>query len=190
MFLLSRRTSVFFLALVRLIVYIDVEVEFMESEHGCYGIVYRATNERTGKMYIGQTTMGLSARRRGHERGNTRGFGEAISLYGTMAFSWDILAWVNSRRALDRMEVFYISNYNTMYPNGYNMVPGNVKSQAPLAPEKPPKELPTASFSDPGWDKIIERAKKTVAKRIKAQKEGPTTIYELVDNKILPKKPR
>lgn len=51
-------------------------------------------------------------------------FHSAIRKYGEDAFEISIIEEVQDRNLLDEKEVYYISLYNTLAPNGYNLTPG------------------------------------------------------------------
>jgi group I intron endonuclease len=90
-----------------------------------FGVIYKATNKLNGMIYIGQTTVGLSVRKKKHIRDsrkdNTRiFFHRAINKYGIDNFSWEIIEYCNSKDELDDMEFHYIIQYDS-FDNGYNM---------------------------------------------------------------------
>ena len=60
------------------------------------GIIYKATNKKNGKVYVGQTTNTLERRKRGHKdrAKNTNynsHFHNAIRKYGFDVFKWEII---------------------------------------------------------------------------------------------------
>ena len=100
------------------------------------GEIYMITNKTTGKRYIGQTVSYLSSGRKygvygrwkGHVAGskqtkNTQPICEAISRFGKDDFEIEILVICNLKE-LDYYEKKFISVFNTIYPNGYNVMKG------------------------------------------------------------------
>lgn len=93
------------------------------------GIIYKATNIINGKMYIGQTIKGLSVRKNIHlntaKRKNCMSyFHRSIIKYGPENFDWNIICNCTSRTELNKMEIWYINEFNTFKPNGYNLTLG------------------------------------------------------------------
>lgn len=108
---------------------------FNEKTNKYEGSIYCITNRMNLKMYIGQTTIGVNNRFENHKK-KSRDINRSIHLYSDARdFGWDIfdvfeiekiecdsLDELKSR--LDEKEIFYISDYNTSYPNGYNISDG------------------------------------------------------------------
>lgn len=94
-----------------------------------FGIVYKVTNNITGKVYIGQTVRGLTSRRREHLSDTRRKkyvsyFHKAIRKYGEEVFDWDVIEYCYSKEEMDGMEFHYIMQYKSFKPNGYNLTFG------------------------------------------------------------------
>ncbi len=88
------------------------------------GIIYRAINLDNNKSYIGQTTSSLKRRIQQHQTTNKcLLFHRAIEKHGIEKFSWEILCEC-SKEELDEKESFYIKEYNTISPYGYNLTSG------------------------------------------------------------------
>lgn len=90
-------------------------------------IIYKATNNINGKVYIGQTVGTLKKRKYNHFR-NYKGkhityFFSALCKYGKDNFSWEVLCICYSINVLNEMEKHYIAFYNSMN-NGYNCTSG------------------------------------------------------------------
>lgn len=79
-----------------------------------------------GKQYIGITSMSLEDRCGidGSRYRNCNAFWNAIQKYGWNNFSHKILAYDLTREKANELEIYYISKFNTMAPNGYNLTPG------------------------------------------------------------------
>ena len=88
-------------------------------------IIYKITNKLTGDCYIGQTTRTLEARWKQHCRETGCVYlSNAIQKYGKDAFSLDTIAEYDTIEDLNNAEEYYISWYNSLRPNGYNLRPG------------------------------------------------------------------
>ena len=90
------------------------------------GYVYKITNTRNNKSYIGisihEPTQG---RIKEHlaGRGN-RIIAHAVKKYGKDAFTYEVLEANVFDELLPDLEVAYIANYNTIRPHGYNLDSG------------------------------------------------------------------
>lgn len=100
------------------------------------GEIYMITNKTTGKRYVGQAVSYLSSGRKygasgrwhGHVSGsnkakNTQPICEAIRKYGKDDFNIEVLVICNLKD-LDYYEKKFISVFNTIHPNGYNIAEG------------------------------------------------------------------
>lgn len=91
-----------------------------------YGIIYKITNNITGKCYIGQTIKDIKRRWYLHARGDSycRYLKHAINKYGKDNFTVEEIASATSKSNLDWLEVFFIKEYSSLVPNGYNLREG------------------------------------------------------------------
>ena len=89
-----------------------------------YGVVYKITNNISGKSYVGQTKRDVKVRFREHSRCKTTILGKAIHSYGIENFSIEIIEKAETRQELDEKEIYYIKLLNTIKPNGYNQCKG------------------------------------------------------------------
>lgn len=89
--------------------------------------IYKATSKTTGKSYIGQTCR-IKQRIWEHQRCNLEHensiLHREIERLGSKDFTWEILEEVYSRKESLELESYYVSKYNTQYPNGYNETAG------------------------------------------------------------------
>lgn len=98
--------------------------------------IYKFTNKNNNKSYIGQS-VNIETRRKNHisasyyPRNNTynTAFHQAIRKHGVDAFEFEILTLCKIEE-LDSLEKYYISKYNSMVPNGYNMTPGGENARS------------------------------------------------------------
>lgn len=85
-------------------------------------IVYKVTNQETGKSYIGVTTRSIEERKADHIQKANKGIGgdfqNAIMTYGSEAFRWEQIDTASSNDELASKEIRYISEYDAL-ENGY-----------------------------------------------------------------------
>lgn len=90
-------------------------------------LIYKVTNNITGKIYIGQTNRSTKERWKEHCKPalKTRSYlSAAIQKYGKENFMIEELAKVSTQDELDQLEVKLIEEHNAMFPNGYNLRAG------------------------------------------------------------------
>ena len=92
--------------------------------------IYKYENLITHQVYIGQA-IDLCERYKKHQwniadPNHTEDFYVGLREYGLENFSYEILEEFESfdQDLLNELECYYIKKYNSMKPNGYNMVPG------------------------------------------------------------------
>lgn len=90
-----------------------------------YGYIYIVENVINGKQYVGQTTD-PDARRRAHFNGRSGCpvLQNAIEKYGSENFEFRILEEGSSLEELNQRETYWISELNTIRPQGYNIEQG------------------------------------------------------------------
>lgn len=91
--------------------------------------VYVITNKINNKKYIGITSKTIKERFKAHkknaEKKINRYLYDSMNKYGYDNFEIELLDDTCSKwEELQEKERFYIKQYNTMYPNGYNMTTG------------------------------------------------------------------
>ena len=87
--------------------------------------IYLITNLINGKRYIGQTKQSLSARWNMHvSKNHCRYLYNAIQKHGRENFSMEVLFDVPTKELANEFEIEYIKRYCTLFPNGYNILPG------------------------------------------------------------------
>jgi group I intron endonuclease len=92
------------------------------------GYIYIIENIVNGKKYIGQTLQNdINKRWRQHKSKNKNSIGQilfnAYQKYGINNFKFKILC-ICFDCDTNRYEIDYIKKYNTIYPNGYNLLEG------------------------------------------------------------------
>lgn len=95
-------------------------------------IIYRLINKLNGMTYIGQTSYKLNKRINCHKTAKTF-IGSAIRKYGINNFYIEIIDENSkTREELNEKEEYYISFYNSVSPNGYNIhLGGDAKNMSP-----------------------------------------------------------
>ena len=92
-------------------------------------VIYCYTNKINGKKYVGQTCTSLEERagKDGCHYVIKRGaFGNAIQKYGWDSFISEILEDGLTLEEANEREQYWISELNTISPNGYNLQPGGL----------------------------------------------------------------
>lgn len=93
-------------------------------------IIYKCTNIKNKKCYIGQTIITLNKRRQSHEsksfkKSDNTYFHKAIRKYGKEFFIWEVICKCDNKEELDEMEFHYIKQYNSFVKDGgYNLTHG------------------------------------------------------------------
>lgn len=89
-------------------------------------IVYLITNKINGKQYVGQTTRSLSDRWKFHcsSSSGCLAIKSAIIKYGKENFDVEAIFNACTEEELNEKEIEFISKFNTISPNGYNLKTG------------------------------------------------------------------
>lgn len=92
-----------------------------------YGFIYKITNKENGKIYIGKTTLTVVERFKGHLKSSSRCLylRAALLKYGNENFSIETIDTASNKSELSIKEIMYIEKYNSLVPNGYNILKGN-----------------------------------------------------------------
>src|SRR6056300_1401007 len=108
----------------------NIREEEIKECMGPQGIIYKITCKPTGMAYVGQTVQGLNKRMKQHreQRSYCRCLSEAIKEHGWSNFEMETL-WEGNSKLLNDMENKFITEHNTMAPNGYNLREGGGKSE-------------------------------------------------------------
>jgi group I intron endonuclease len=90
--------------------------------------VYKITNKINGKCYIGQTRRSVYQRFKGHKFDSRKCVNNPLykdfHKYGVEIFYIEQIGSYSSYEELNDAEVYFISWYNCMSPNGYNLTSG------------------------------------------------------------------
>lgn len=107
------------------------------------GIIYSYKNKQNGKRYIGQT-INPEQRKKAHISDSTHidtKFYRAVRKYGWSEFEYEILANSEDREELDKLEVEFIKEFNSIQ-EGYNIRSGG---EHPIMGEETKKKLQKAN---------------------------------------------
>jgi group I intron endonuclease len=85
--------------------------------------IYKITNKINGKSYIGQTKYSVKRRFNQHSKSYLP-IGAAIRKYGVENFEVSVLNIVETKDEANTFEIFYIKEYDTISPRGYNLAEG------------------------------------------------------------------
>ncbi len=105
-------------------------------------IVYKITNKINGSRYIGQTMGSLEKRWKAHCRPSSGCLilKNAIQKYGKDNFTIEVVSRCCSLQELNHREAYYIKLFNTLSPNGYNLLTGGTSRR--------PSELTRSKMSE------------------------------------------
>lgn len=108
------------------------------------GIIYLWTNTTTGKHYVGQT-IHPDQRKRNHMheafvRGSDYYFHRSLRKHGLDAFTYEVLEEDVPQELLNDRENFYMDQYNSIWPNGYNQEYAHALSEASIEKMKATKK--------------------------------------------------
>lgn len=87
-------------------------------------IIYKATNIKNGKIYIGLTVRDLKVRMGEHLRKTFTYFDRAYTLETINDFIVEVIDIANNIEELNAKEIKWIKHYNSLAPNGYNLCDG------------------------------------------------------------------
>lgn len=141
------------------------------------GIIYSYTNNINGKKYIGQT---INPRQRKYQH-KSSAFNEndksydsilhrAFRKYGYDNFTYEVLTEANTIDELNKLEIYYIEKFNTVIPNGYNILIGGKNASHPFPEEQ--KEIKSFEYGKLTKEEVIE------LRKAYANKESPSQIYD------------
>ena len=116
------------------------------------GIIYLWTNKNTGKRYVGQT-IHPEQRKASHlceafTRGSDYYFHRSLRKHGLDAFMYEVLEEDVEPENLNDRENYYIDQYNTIWPNGYNQCRANALDATAIAKMSNTKKLQWQLMTD------------------------------------------
>lgn len=108
-------------------------MSFNKIDNKYYGYIYKIYNTENNKVYIGQTRRDINVRWKQHllsaksDRDKNTVLYRAMNKYGTDKFNIQLIKEYSFGskdeliKTLNKEEIRYISEYNSVKPNGYNM---------------------------------------------------------------------
>lgn len=139
--------------------------------------LYKITNQINNKVYIGQT---LHPNRRWTEhcahakaQDDQLPIHLAIAKYGKENFKFEVLEW---SEAFDEREAELIAQYNSIAPNGYNVLPGTSHNPVMYEEDHPRNTLSTVII-----DQIIAELKMNLISDVELAKKYSTTPKIIAD---------
>lgn len=133
-------------------------------------IIYKITNNITGKMYVGKTSTTLKKRWKHHcYQGKSNRciyLKNAIKKYNKENFSHEIIEEC-SKDIVDSREIYWIAKLNTLAPLGYNLRGGG--DSGAIHPDTK-KKMSEAALGKPKPEKV----KVKIAKTLKGTKKSKT----------------
>ena len=145
--------------------------------------LYIRTNVINGMQYVGQTSdfkrRERDWRKLGSSYANKILDSDRIE-YGLDSFTVDILEEVDDSIA-DKKEREYITKYNTLYPNGYNVYSGGISNFTFKVDERIKKKISEATKGIPKSSKTREKISKGLKNHLAKSKQ----VYQYTLNKEL-----
>ena len=139
-----------------------------------YGIIYKATNLANGKIYIGQTTQKLKARKQAHayrtKKGDRRSaFQIALLEHGFDSFQWEQIDTADTAEELNQIEKYWIAHYKADDPaHGYNLQSGGFGAKHTAETKQKLRELQTGKKYNP----MSEKGKRNISEARKGKSSG------------------
>lgn len=120
---------------------------------GVYGVIYVATCIVNGKQYVGQTKEDPANYWKIHlqraRNGKKKVFYSAIRKHGTDSFVFEVIFVAFDKLTLDLAEDYFIIEWGTMTPHGYNMKGGGATGKLSKETRDTLRRINIAHFSDP-----------------------------------------
>lgn len=94
--------------------------------------IYKFTNKQNNMSYIGQSIKPykrLKEHLYGRKNKINTYFDKVLRKYGIENFDFEVIDKANSQEKIDELEREYIDKYNTLKPNGYNILKGGRSQQ-------------------------------------------------------------
>ena len=122
-------------------------------------IIYKSTNNITGKVYIGQTILTLEKRIKNHliesKTNKKRPFLTSLKKYGSDNFTFETIDSANNLDELNDKEIYWINYYNSVSPNGYNITGGG-QGKKMIRTEELGKRISNGLKNSEKWQKLLK----------------------------------
>ncbi len=94
------------------------------------GKIYKFTEKKTGRVYIGQTISTVEARAADHIRHGQHPFDRVLKRKGMNAFTLETIAKATTKKKLNTLERKFIAKYDSANPRkGFNTLAGNYNAK-------------------------------------------------------------
>lgn len=143
------------------------------------GLIYLIRNNKNGKIYVGQTRVGLKKRFAEHKQKNHPGISQAMNKWGADNFSIEMIEEVE-QELLDERETFWIKEMKS-YEEGYNLTPGGGSQFIMMSPEARQKISESGKGKRTGKDnpacrpEVREKIRQAALRRVNDGWVSPTT---------------
>lgn len=139
------------------------------------GIIYKWTNKNTNKCYIGQT-IDPEQRKANHiceafKRNSDYYFHRSLRKHGLDAFIYEVLEENIERSLLNERENFYMDQYNSIWPNGYNQCRANSLDETAIAKMSATKKLKWQLTPEDEKEILKEHLRKIATGKKQTQKQ-------------------
>ena len=162
------------------------------------GSIYKITNTRNSKAYIGQTNRNIEERvLREHLAGKGKGsrlVKRAVKKYGKDAFAYEILHDGIIPEFLDDLEIEAIEKFNTIVPYGYNLTTGgeggfhSVEACRKMSESRKGKKLSQShrrNISEGSKGRVCsEKTRRKLSEANAGKKHSDETLRKLKDKKV------
>jgi hypothetical protein len=167
----------------------------LDNEEDRWYIIYVITNKVNGKNYVGQAVSHLKKKEKykpyGAEGRLIAHFREAdsnkvhqctylnnaIRLYGKENFTVQSLVECEKTK-IDELEINYIKEFNSMFPNGYNIMRGGRKIDGLLEKGSVPRKSPSLQYK---LERIEKARNDYINKQMQACLDRWSTEFSLLD---------
>jgi group I intron endonuclease len=126
--------------------------------------IYVIENLESGKKYVGQTTRSVEQRFKEHCKSfsGCLMLKNAIQKYGHNCFSVKTI-WEGecSQQELNKLEIHYIEQFNTVYPSGYNLTYGGEGGKLSDETRKKISEASIKKYQERPELRIVDKSKYT-----------------------------
>jgi len=142
--------------------------------------LYKITNLINGKSYIGQT-KNFKKRICQHKTCKSKtAIHLAIIQYGSQNFSYDIIGTYGLDQ-IDEIEREFITKFNTIWPNGYNLTPGGIFFKNQHEETKRKISIKNKGKKDPPF---TEEHRRKISESQKGKKLSPEHIQMIRERSI------
>jgi len=133
-------------------------------------LIYITTNLVNGKQYVGKHVAEII---KDEYLGSGQILNKAINKYGRKCFKRELLEICESKKDLNKKEVFWIKEKNTLHPNGYNLTKGGTGGDTfSDNPNKERTRLNRSKSIKKYWDNLSKEDKEKRVSKIRGKKRS------------------